>query len=1115
MPYLFYNNLITGKMKSFKVLTISVLMLVSLSFSSTAQQNYASNVHTSILSDNVIISYDILPKDGSRFFDIVVMVTHHGRQVEAKSIYGDYGTKVEPGAEKNIVWYFGNDFEGKISEVEIDIFAYRMNEPKAIFEVISLSNNGFAPCEITINNRSEFANEYRWDFGNPSSGIKNQSREITPRHTYEKGGAYTVTLVARNSALNMESTFYQSFEIKEHPPTIAGFNFEIRGTKPPFEVRFSQTSTNADQFAWNFGDPSASAKNNSSNKPNPSYKYKQYGTYTVELEAGSSVSKLSDKLTKTITIQAPELPSAAFVFTLSAESAPVIAVFKNTSSNASEWQWNFGDPLSGSQNVSTEANPAHKYENPGKYEVTLTATDPASRKSSKTSSVITVAAPPKAPVAGFKIENNNKIGPVTVIFTNTSTDSNRFSWDFGDPESGQQNSSDEQSPVHTYTKPGRYAVNLTAVNTRTGEISTYLDYVMVAEPARGPVAGFTIDNNHAESPAIIRFTNTSANAELYSWDFGDEASGAQNRSADANPSHTYSQPGKYQVVLTAINKTTGVSSRFTGEVSVSEAVKPPVAKFDIANNNAIAPAMVSFSNLSESAASFEWNFGDSSAGEKNFSNEKNPSHTYAQPGLYKVTLKATNTATKKFSTIENTVVVREREISPVADFSFEIRGQSAPLEIAFTNASANADQLIWNFGDGKSKSNTSPAPNPVHRYESPGTYKITLVAKNSKTGASATISKEIVVSRKFPTFAQVFGKPGSDEMARSIQKVAGNGFFVLVDEGKQGATVLKLDSDGNRVSEKKISSNATGIASLPDEKGYVITGLMSPSEIKIQFCDSELNPGNPQLIHTNINNPGASFSLARVAVSAKGNIGVAANMQASGEPYDIWFQMADKSGKPVAPQVKVFKYVGSKTVHSVLPYEDGFMVTGFWQQDQNALKRMMLGFVDASGKGEMNVLRSQVNMTGCDMIVLPDGKLSVLAAKDCFDDKSFSDISLVLVDRKIAPQNCEIDLPGRMKTSDMQKFPPRVIKNQDGYVVLSHNHNGNNSNLVLYWIDNTGRTLIRKEELVKPGDQFGTDLVFAEDGGLLIAGAEWNGKNFDTLLIKTDPYGKVYELADK
>jgi PKD repeat protein len=147
---------------------------------------------------------------------------------------------------------------------------------------------------------------------------------------------------------------------------------------------------------------------------------------------------------------------------------------------------------------------------------------------------------------------------------------------------------------------------------------------MVVEPARGPVAGFTIENNHTESPATIRFRNTSSNADIFSWDFGDQASGAQNRSSETDPSHNYNQPGKYQVVLTATTKATGASSRFTGEVSVSEAVKPPVAKFEIANNNAIAPATVSFSNLSESASSFEWNFGDPSAGEKNLSMRKIP-----------------------------------------------------------------------------------------------------------------------------------------------------------------------------------------------------------------------------------------------------------------------------------------------------------------------------------------------------------------------------------------------------------------------------------------------------------------------------------------------------------
>jgi PKD repeat protein len=1101
-------------MKSFTAVSSFIIVLFLVSINSFAQQNYATNVQTSILTDNVIISYDILPRDGARFFDIVVLITHQGKQVEAKSLYGDYGNKVEPGSEKNIVWYFGNDFKGKIGEVEIDVYAYRLNEPKAIFEIVNKSNNGFAPCEITINNRSEFANEYRWDFGDPTSGINNQSRESSPRHVYEKGGAYTVTLVARNSALNLESTFYQSFEIKEHPPTVAGFDYEVRGTKPPYEVRFTNTSKNADQYLWNFGDPGASAKNNSSNKPTTSYKYKQAGNFTVELTATNNISKLSDRVSKVVSIQAPEQPVASFVFTLSAESAPAIAVFKNTSANATEWKWDFGDPASGRDNISTEANPAHKYERPGRYEVSLIASNPSTKKNNKFTVTLTVAEPPKAPVARFTIENNNKIGPVTVVFNNTSTDATRFLWNFGDPDSGQNNISEERSPIHTYTNPGRYTVTLKSENTKTGETNSFVDYVVVTEPTKGPVAGFTIVNNNAESPAAVKFTNSSVNADTYVWEFGNPGSGAQNRSTDISPTHTYSKSGNYQVTLTATNKTTGVSVKHTEQVVVLEPAKPPVSLFEIENNNAIGPATVNFINNSENATTFEWNFGDSASGEKNNSTETNPAHTYSQPGSYIVTLKATNTATNKTAETKSTVIVREKELLPVADFSIILKGEFAPLDIAFTNASSNADQLNWDFGDTKSSNNVSTVRNPVHRYETPGTYVVRLEAKNLKTGKTDVATKEIVVSKAYSTFMLSFGKPNTNEIATDIHKISDDEYLVLINEEKAGASVVKLNGEGVRISEKKINSNVMGISKLAGNKGYVLSGLMSPKEMMVQLCDNDLNPGNPLLVHTNVNNPEASFAFSRLAVSRKGDIGVAANMEYAGEPFDIWFQKTDQNGKPIAPQVKAFRYIGSKTANAIVPYDDGFMITGFWQQDQNSLKRMMLGYVDSKGKGEMNVLNSHVNMTGCDMVVLPDGNLSVLVAKDCYDDNNFSDISLKLTDRKTAPQNCEIDLPGRMKTEDMHRFPPRVIKNENGYIVLSHNHNGTESNIVLYWIDNSGRTLIRKEELSKSGNQFGTGLSYTGDGSLIVIGAELQGNNHNALIIKTDPYGKVYSYTE-
>lgn len=63
-----------------------------------------------------------------------------------------------------------------------------------------------------------------------------------------------------------------------------------------------------------------------------------------------------------------------------------------------------------------------------------------------------------------------------------------------------------------------------------------------------PVSGsFTADKNSScTTPATIQFTNNSTNAISYLWDFGDGAT-----STDPNPLHQYTNPGVYDVVLTA------------------------------------------------------------------------------------------------------------------------------------------------------------------------------------------------------------------------------------------------------------------------------------------------------------------------------------------------------------------------------------------------------------------------------------------------------------------------------------------------------------------------------------------------------------------------------------
>ena len=71
---------------------------------------------------------------------------------------------------------------------------------------------------------------------------------------------------------------------------------------------------------------------------------------------------------------------------------------------------------------------------------------------------------------------------------------------------------------------------------------------------------------------------------------------------------------------------------------------------------------------------------------------------------------------------------------PMSNFVYT---KSHPFYVKFSNASMNATSYEWNFGDGK----TSTESSPVHQYESKGVYKVSLIAKGN--GKSNTYTETI------------------------------------------------------------------------------------------------------------------------------------------------------------------------------------------------------------------------------------------------------------------------------------------------------------------------------------------------------------------------------------
>ncbi len=85
-----------------------------------------------------------------------------------------------------------------------------------------------------------------------------------------------------------------------------------------------------------------------------------------------------------------------------------------------------------------------------------------------------------------------------------------------------------------------------------------------------------------------------------------------------------------------------------------KAVELPVAAFSVNHRAGFNPLTVTFNNTSQRATSCEWDFGDGSAKVT----ETNPTHTYANPGNYKVTLKAINGAGNNVAEKDNLIQVK-------------------------------------------------------------------------------------------------------------------------------------------------------------------------------------------------------------------------------------------------------------------------------------------------------------------------------------------------------------------------------------------------------------------------------------------------------------------------
>src|SRR5690606_27891985 len=112
-----------------------------------------------------------------------------------------------------------------------------------------------------------------------------------------------------------------------------------------------------------------------------------------------------------------------------------------------------------------------------------------------------------------------------------------------------------------------------------------------------------------------------------------------------------------------------------------------------------------------------------------------PTYTYLQPGLYSVTLSATNLLGDTVSLTKELII--DVKDNPVAQFAiYPTTPLNVPGEILYTdNRSRNASEYLWDFGDG----HTSTDPEPQHLYSQEGKFTISLIARNGDGCADTTV----------------------------------------------------------------------------------------------------------------------------------------------------------------------------------------------------------------------------------------------------------------------------------------------------------------------------------------------------------------------------------------
>ncbi len=648
--------------------------------------------------------------------------------------------------------------QGCVRSVTLDSIVQFNEKPSPDFSVDETLGCTGEVFQFT-NLSSSDAVSYLWDFGDGTT-----STNANPSHSYSALGTYTVSLTATNSS-GCDSTLTQLGLFDIANPTANFTAFPTFAFCPPLLVAFTDASTDAVSWLWDFGNGSTSAIQN------PSHIYTQSGIYTVRLIV-TNLNGCTDTIVMPDLIQLSG-PSGDFTFFPDTIGCPPYEItYVSNTTNATIYTWDFGDGSLGNG-----ASATHSYTQLGAYIPTLIIED-NNGCSFTYQSVDTLQIAPLNVDAGqdFTICENESVQLV-------ATGGDTYSWfppvGLSDPNAA--------NPFVSPTVTTTYIVTvqlLACQNTDT--------VVVVVNPA--PQANFTVaDVCFGDTTAFLSNSTMLAPDSIVSWNWNlDEV-----LSTDTNPSFLYTNSGTYDISL-VVESGSGCT-----DTALAVVVVNPVPTANFTANDTCLFQPTSFTDLSTvngTITTWQWTLGNGAT-----SVQQNPSLVYSLDSVYTVGLVVT-AAGGCTDTITSTVTV-----FPLPDAAYSVTDVCLGEEVVFADSSSISSGNIvaweWAFGDGATNNNQ----NTTYLYSTAQTYVFSLTVTSSNgcsTSAAGPVNVQpIPISNYTMSATQSCFVPAAVSFTdQSIGAVAWQWSFGNGDSATTANTTTAYDTIGQFTSQLIVTS---------------------------------------------------------------------------------------------------------------------------------------------------------------------------------------------------------------------------------------------------------------------------------------------------------------------